>query len=96
VYITTSAGEKVRTIFKGVVSRVFTIPGENYTVIVKHGEFYTLYHNLVGVQVKAGQNVNTKDVLGTVFTNEASKETVLYFQVWKGTERKDPELWLAQ
>lgn len=96
VYISTSIGESARSIFKGIVSKVFTIPGENYTVIIKHGQYYTLYHNLINVRVKAGQTVNVKEVIGTVFTNENAKETVLYFQIWKETERRDPELWLAQ
>ncbi len=95
IFISTGKGEIVRSIFKGVVSRVFTIPGQNYTVIIKHGEYYTLYHNLVNVLVKPGQNVNTKEVIGTVFTDENTKETILHFQVWKETERKDPEIWLA-
>ncbi len=95
VYISTATGEIVRAVFKGVISRVFTIPGENYTVIIKHGQFYTLYHNLINVRVKAGQTVNTKDVIGTVFTDGNTKETILYFQIWKETEKKDPELWLA-
>jgi septal ring factor EnvC (AmiA/AmiB activator) len=95
IYISTSSGGNARSIFKGIISRVFTIPGENYTVIIKHGEYYTLYHNLINVKVKTGQNVNTKEVIGTVFTNEKTKETVLYFQIWKETERKDPELWLV-
>jgi septal ring factor EnvC (AmiA/AmiB activator) len=95
IYISTSKGEPVRTIFKGIVSRVFSIPGENYTVIIKHGNYYTLYHNLVDVTVKAGQHVETKEVLGKVYTDNETKESTLYFQIWKETERNDPELWLA-
>jgi septal ring factor EnvC (AmiA/AmiB activator) len=95
VYITTAAGESARAIFKGVVSRVFSIPGENYTVIIKHGKYFSLYHNLINVRVKAGQIVSTKETIGTVFTDSGSKETVLYFQIWKETERNNPELWLA-
>ncbi len=95
IYIATSSGEFARAIFKGVVSRVFSIPGENYTVIIKHGQFYSLYHNLVNVNVKAGQNVDIKENIGKVFTNDKTRETVLYFQIWKETERRDPELWLA-
>jgi septal ring factor EnvC (AmiA/AmiB activator) len=95
VYIATTSGEFARAIFKGVVSRVFAIPGENYTVIIKHGTYYTLYHNLVNVRVKAGQTVEIKEILGNVFTNVNTKETTLYFQVWKETERSDPELWLV-
>ncbi len=95
VYISTSKGEPVRSIFKGIVSRVFSIPGENYTVIIKHGNYFTLYHNLVEVKVKAGQLVETKEVLGKVYTDSETKESTLYFQIWKETERNDPELWLA-
>jgi septal ring factor EnvC (AmiA/AmiB activator) len=95
IYISTSRGEPVRSIFKGIVSRVFSIPGENYTVIIKHGNYYTLYHNLVDVTVKAGQHVDTKEVLGKVYTDNETKESTLYFQIWKETERNDPELWLA-
>ncbi|MBN1143143.1 MAG: peptidoglycan DD-metalloendopeptidase family protein [Bacteroidales bacterium] len=95
IYIATSTGEYARSIFKGVVSRVFSIPGENYTVIIKHGQFYSLYHNLIHVSVKAGQSVEIKENIGKVFTNDKTKETILYFQIWKETERRDPELWLA-
>jgi murein hydrolase activator len=95
IYITTGKGEYVRSVFKGVVSKVFSIPGENFTVIIKHGNYYTLYHNIVDVVVKAGQNVDTKEVIGKVFTDGETRETTLYFQLWKETERNDPELWLS-
>jgi septal ring factor EnvC (AmiA/AmiB activator) len=95
IYISTAKGEEARSVFKGIVSRVFKIPGENYTVIIKHGQYYSLYHNLIVVKVVAGQSVNMKDVIGTVFTDEQTKETVLYFQIWNETEKRDPELWLS-
>ncbi len=95
IYISTLQGENARTIFKGVVSKVFSIPGQNYTVIIRHGSYFTLYHNLVDVRVKTGQSVDVKEVIGKVFTDPETKETTLYFQVWKETERSDPEIWLA-
>jgi septal ring factor EnvC (AmiA/AmiB activator) len=95
IFISTSVAENVRSIFKGIVSRVFQIPGEKYTVIIKHGQYYSLYHNLIRVTVKAGQTVNTKETIGTVYTNENTKETILYFQIWRETEKRDPEIWLA-
>jgi len=95
IYISSARGEPVRAIFKGVVSKVFSIPGQNYTVIIKHGNYFTLYHNLVDVTVKAGQSVDTKEAIGKVFTDNETKESTLYFQVWKEMERNDPELWLA-
>jgi septal ring factor EnvC (AmiA/AmiB activator) len=96
VYISTEKGEIVRTVFKGVISRVFSIPGENFTVIIRHGNYFTLYHNLMDVKVKAGQQVETKEAIGKVYTDVETKETTLYFQVWKETERNDPELWLTR
>lgn len=96
IYISTERGELVRAVFKGIVSKVFSIPGENYTVIIRHGNYFTLYHNLIDVKVKAGQSVETKEAIGKVFTDAETKETTLYFQVWRETERNDPELWLAQ
>jgi murein hydrolase activator len=95
IYISTENGEYVRSVFKGVVSKVFSIPGENFTVIIKHGKYYTLYHNIVDVKVKAGQSVETKEIIGRVFTDAGTRETTLYFQLWKEMERNDPELWLA-
>ena len=96
IYISTEKEQEVRSVFKGVVSKVFSIPGENYTVIIRHGEYFTLYHNLIDVRVKAGQRVETREVIGKIFTDGETKESTLYFQVWKETERNDPELWLAR
>jgi septal ring factor EnvC (AmiA/AmiB activator) len=95
IYISTTAGESARAIFKGMVARVFQLAGQNYTVMIKHGRYFTLYHNLVNVKVKQGQNVDTKQIIGTVATDNSSGETILYFQVWKDTERSDPEIWLT-
>ncbi|HLO59347.1 MAG TPA: peptidoglycan DD-metalloendopeptidase family protein [Bacteroidales bacterium] len=95
IYISTTSGENARAIFKGMVARVFQLAGQNYTVMIKHGRYFTLYHNLINVKVKPGQNVDTKQIIGTVATDSASGESILYFQVWKDTERSDPEIWLT-
>lgn len=95
IYIATVKNAEVRCVFTGVVTRIFTIPGENYTVIVKHGNYYTLYHNLKDVRVSAGKELKTKEVIGSVATDMDKNEAVLHFQIWKETERNDPELWLS-
>ncbi|HEX2394024.1 MAG TPA: peptidoglycan DD-metalloendopeptidase family protein [Bacteroidales bacterium] len=96
VYIATAEGETARAIFKGTVSRVFQIPSEpGYSVIIKHGQYYSVYHNLINVKIKTGQTVNTKEEIGTVFTDKQSRETILYFQIWKDRQKNDPEIWLA-
>lgn len=95
IYIATVKNAEVRCVFTGVVTRIFSIPGENYTVIIKHGNYYTLYHNLKEVKVAAGNELRTKDVIGSVATDMDKNEAVLHFQIWKETERNDPELWLS-
>ena len=95
IYISTLPSEDVKTIFKGKVSKVFSIPGENYTVIIKHGEYYTLYDNLVNVKVSQGQDVSTGQLIGNVYTDSESGESLLYFQIWKDIEPNNPEAWLS-
>lgn len=92
--ITTSKGSLVRSIFKGKVSKVFALKGANYTVIIKHGNYYTLYHNLSKVYVKANDEVDTKESIGEIFTDNDNNAT-LHFQIWKGKEYQNPEKWLA-
>jgi murein hydrolase activator len=95
INIATVKNAEVRCVFTGVVTRIFSIPGENYTVIIKHGNYYTLYHNLKDVRVIAGKEIKTKEVIGNVATDMEKNEAVLHFQIWKETERNDPELWLS-
>lgn len=96
IYIATVKNAEVRSIFAGVVTRIFSIPGENYSVIIKHGNYYTLYHNLKEVSVAAGKEIKTKEVIGSVATDMEKNEAILHFQIWKETERNDPELWLSR
>jgi septal ring factor EnvC (AmiA/AmiB activator) len=96
IYIATVKNAEVRTIFKGIVTKIFAVPGSNYSVLIKHGSYYTLYHNLKEVKVYIGKNVNIKEVIGVVSTEPDKNESILYFQIWKETERNDPELWLAK
>jgi len=62
-------------------------------VLVKHGEYFTVYSNLVTVKVKANQEVDTKQSLGTAFTDE-SGETIVHLEIWKGTVLLDPQNWI--
>ncbi len=93
--ISTVRNAQVRAIFNGEVSRVFSIPGENYTVIIKHGNFFSLYHNLINIKVASGNIVNTKEIIGSVFTDERTNQTILHFQIWKELNKNDPVMWLS-
>jgi septal ring factor EnvC (AmiA/AmiB activator) len=93
--ISTVRDAEVRAIFNGKVSKIFSIPGENYTLIIRHGNYYTLYHNLKNINVSPGQTVYTKQKIGSVFTDEKTNQTILHFQIWKESQNINPELWLS-
>ena len=95
--ITTQANAKARAIFKGEVTKVVAIPGANYAVIIRHGNYLTVYSNLNDVYVKAGQKVEIKDEIGSVFTDRNDdNKTVLKFQLWRESTKLDPEDWLIR
>jgi murein hydrolase activator len=94
--ISTTPGSDVRAIFEGEVRCIIPILGANNSVLIRHGNYYTVYTNLIDVKVKAGDKVKTKDVIGKVFTNSSSNSTVLHLEVWDNLTRLDPELWLMK
>lgn len=96
IYISTIPNEDARAVFDGIVTKVFSFPGSNYTVLIKHGNYFSLYNNLIRVYVKEGDNVKTKEKIGKIFTDNEKNETILHFQIWKEKERNDPEIWLSR
>ena len=94
VDFSTYIGEKCTPVFPGKISRIFFIKGKGITILIKHGEYYTLYSGLENVNVELGQNVNLETVLGTVVTSKTSSETELHFEIWKGKETQNPVKWL--
>jgi len=96
VNIQTKKNEQVHAVFNGVVKKIAIVPGEfKYVVIMKHGSYFTVYAKLKKVNVKMGQNVKRNDIIGEVNTNIDGTSEV-QFQVWKNTQKLDPELWLAK
>ena len=85
-------GTPVRSVFDGVVSKVFVMPGYNQCVLVQHGNYFTLYCKMKGLSVKAGDKVTTGQTLGTIDT--IGGQTQLHFEVWKGSAPQNPEQWL--
>lgn len=84
----------VQCVFKGKIKAILPIPGMETFILIKHGEYYTVYAKLVNVQVKVGQEVNIGDVLATVYTDEAENKTELHFEIFKGKQALNPENWL--
>jgi septal ring factor EnvC (AmiA/AmiB activator) len=94
VDIRTNQGGSVRAVFDGEVIRVVDVSG-TYVVMIRHGEYFTVYGNLRSVSVARNQKVNTKQVLGTVATDPSTGETEAHFEVYKGTSPVNPKIWLA-
>jgi murein DD-endopeptidase MepM/ murein hydrolase activator NlpD len=93
--IATNSGENARSIFDGEVSKIFAIKGANYTVIIKHGSYYSVYHNLYDVKVNVGDKVKTKDIIGKVSKNSSGDAGLVHFELWKGLEKLNPEDWIS-
>lgn len=94
VDIKTEKDATVRALFNGTVVNSFYLPATQNSVIVKHGEYFTVYSNLKTVSVKAGDNIVTKQQIGTVYTDSGTSK--VHLEIWKGTEKTNPELWLAK
>ncbi|HMQ42812.1 murein hydrolase activator EnvC family protein [Mariniflexile maritimum] len=94
VRIATEKGAKVRAVFNGEVSSVLKMKNVNPIVMIRHGDYLTLYKNLSSVYVKEGDKVTTKQVIGEVFTNPANGETILSFSISKGIVTENPASWV--
>lgn len=94
VEIQTSQDAEVKSVFEGSVVAVAIVPGMNNMVLLKHGEYYTLYARLRTVHVKRGQLVKADEVLGEVYTDKDGISE-LHFEVWKEFTKLNPEGWLA-
>jgi septal ring factor EnvC (AmiA/AmiB activator) len=94
----TNVGKTIaRSVFKGLVVRVFAIPGANMSIIIKHGKYYSVYQNLVNVRVKSGDQVETKQEIGEVFCDiNNGSNSILKFMIFDEKEKVDPELWIAK
>lgn len=91
--ISSPSGAQARAVFKGTVTAVLSIPGQENAVLVNHGEFFTVYSRLSKVLVNRGDKIDTRQAIGIIFTDEEGK-TALQFQVWQGQKVLDPQLWL--
>lgn len=93
--IKTTQDNTARAVFDGVVSRVFIVPGYQTSVIIRHGNYLTLYSCLEQVFVKQGEKIKTIQNIGKIYTNkENENSTVLHFELWKEQTKLNPEAWL--
>jgi len=94
--ISTTQGSAARAVLSGTVSSIVTITNNNMAVIIRHGEFFTVYSNLGSVSVSKNQSVSTKQSIGTVYTNTDEGKTELHFEIWQGKVICNPTEWIAK
>lgn len=95
INILTAKNSEARTVYSGKVVSITKISNTNLAIIIKHGEFFTVYSNLEKVFVSKGDEVDTKEVIGRIHTNLKGK-TELHFEVWKGTSIQNPSYWVLK
>ncbi|MCQ2328950.1 MAG: peptidoglycan DD-metalloendopeptidase family protein [Paludibacteraceae bacterium] len=97
IYIQSPAETEARAVFEGVVTSIFMLQGANQSVIIRHGNYSTVYNNLSSVYVKKGDKVTARQKIGKIFTDaENGNKTELYFLIYKDRQCLNPEAWLAK
>lgn len=84
----------VRAIFQGEVTGILDVMGTK-VLMIRHGEYLSVYQNLASVNVKKGDKVNTKQTVGTVAKSTTNNTYELHFEVWKNNTYLNPNQWLS-
>lgn len=88
-------GSMARAIFKGKVSAIFQQPGFNTIVMVRHGNYLSIYANLASINVKMGDVVNIGQSIGTIFADpDEGNSAILHFELRKERTKLNPTLWV--
>jgi septal ring factor EnvC (AmiA/AmiB activator) len=94
VNISTGKGSLARSIFQGEVTGVTSIPGVGKLVIIRHGEYLSVYSNLDEVYVQTGDKVKAKQNIGKIQFDSDEGKTEMNLQIWRGQNKLNPEEWL--
>lgn len=99
IEIQTAPNAGARSIFDGEVTAVFFVPGMGQSVIINHGQYFTVYSRISNVTLKKGDKVRTKQSLGSVVLNDDGVP-MMHFELWKvaGSTSNpiDPATWIAR
>jgi len=96
VILATEPLAQVRAVFEGEVMSVIVIKGSNPSVLIRHGNFITLYTNLAKLYVTKGEKVNAKQAIGEIFTNQQTGKTQFQFGIFNNVNALNPKEWVYQ
>ena len=95
IVLSTQVGAHACAIYEGVVQSCFRT-SEEWTIIVQHGNYRSVYMNLQNVFVRAGQKVSTRQQLGTLKTEPESNRAEIRFWIYQNSTAVNPERWLKR
>eukprot|EP00825_Cyclidium_porcatum_P027038 TRINITY_DN2905_c0_g1_i1.p1 TRINITY_DN2905_c0_g1~~TRINITY_DN2905_c0_g1_i1.p1 ORF type:complete len:183 (+),score=40.89 TRINITY_DN2905_c0_g1_i1:76-624(+) len=91
--ITVSSNSQVFSIFKGEVRKVIKIMGSNLAVLVRHGNYLSVYSNLTVVNVSVGQELTSYQKIGEINLQKGEETAILHFELWNENKTEDPSKW---
>ena len=94
VRIRTSSDVEARTIFNGEVYSIIKSKNNTHTILIQHGNFFTVYKNLSDIYVKKGDKLNTKDSIGKIATDPLNGQTILSFSIFNNGVPQNPRFWI--
>ena len=71
------------------------MPNGQKVVIIRHGQYFSVYSNLQGLDVNSGDKLKTNEIIGSLDDKKSVKRSVLGLQIWKGREKLNPRHWLG-
>lgn len=90
-------GSKARAVFGGRISAIFRQPGYDNIIMIRHGEYLTIYANIAAIDVKTGDNVKAGQSLGTISADSNdNNRSILHFEIRREKQKLDPEQWLRR
>lgn len=92
--ISTEKSATVRSIFEGEVKKIVTIPGSNIAILIRHGDYLTVYSNITKVTVKAGDLVKALQPIGQAYTDPSTEKGIYNLQIWHESNIQNPVHWI--
>lgn len=96
IHIATNKGTNAEAIFNGEVLAIQTQSEGKRSVLLRHGNYISVYNNLESIYIKVGQKVKTGQALGKIFTDRVTGKTKLIFVLSKNTTRLNPASWILR
>ena len=94
VRIRTSSDIEARTVFNGEVYSIIKSKNNTHTILIQHGNFFTVYKNLSDIYVKKGDKLKTKDSVGKIATDPINGQTILSFSIFNNGIPQNPRFWI--